>query len=760
MTFLLLVAATSVLLTQTSWAQDAEPKQEKPAVRAALPGLPVQEGDDPLAEFVPQQPATSEEKLKGEALAWFMTAQLHYSRGEKDEGLAALKRAVEKDPNSLTPYRALVPLLLENRDIEEARKYSLQGAALKPEGVILVQMVAAILQRLNRIDEAIALLEEGLKSVPKEKQFGRYLSLTRQIGTLYARSKRPKEAAQRYRLVFEAMQSPENKLSPEEIKDLLGEPGLLYDEFGQVFLAASDPDMALKAFDEASKYNASRPAIHSYNLALLFRETKKPEQALSELDKYFAAQLQTKGRAAYQLLKDLLGDLKREGELLGRLQELHKKDPQNAALTFFLGDQYLASEKYDEALKTYTENPGGSRDPRALVGLIAVYRQKKNTPELFNALTRAFPVMPAVAEGASADTEQGELAIRFQGEVESIQKDDEAFNGLVKHAQDLQKQDPPKLEFFPAYIMGKLCLDADRTDEALGFYRYAISMQNNPPARLFAEIALPLIRADKFKPAIEILTEAVQHPALEEERPYFLDLQIAALEMDGQTEKALNVVHQAKQDYPRTLALVSREAWIYYHAQQWEKAIAAYEALIQAGPSLNAKADMINTWRFSLSAIYVHIENFEKGEKILEEILAKDPENTQANNDLGYLWADRSKNLERAKIMIEKALAAEPENAAYLDSMGWVHFRLGNYSQARDELLKAVKDPNRQDATIWDHLGDVYDKLGEKEEAIKAWLKALEIESPKPKPEEKLVKALRGKIPADRLPMRDPSEKK
>jgi Flp pilus assembly protein TadD len=110
--------------------------------------------------------------------------------------------------------------------------------------------------------------------------------------------------------------------------------------------------------------------------------------------------------------------------------------------------------------------------------------------------------------------------------------------------------------------------------------------------------------------------------------------------------------------------------------------------------------------------------------------------------------------------MIEKALAAEPENAAYLDSMGWVHFRLGNYSQARDELLKAVKDPNRQDATIWDHLGDVYDKLGEKEEAIKAWLKALEIESPKRKPEEKLVKALRGKIPADRLPMKDSSEKK
>jgi len=651
--------------------------------------------------------------------------------------------------------------LLEARDLDGARKFALQGAGVKPEGIVLVQGVALALARTRQFDEAISLLEEVLKSVSKEKETGRYLSLQRQIGTLHRVADRPVQAAERYQIVFDALQSPDNKLTPDEIKDLLGEPGLLYDEFGQVFLAASQPEMALKAFDEASKHRPSRPAIHSFNLALLFRKTKKPDQALAELDKYFTAQLQTKGRGAYQLLKDLLVDQKREGDLIGRLEELHKADPQNAALTYFLADQYLEAGRYDDALKTYTETVGGSRDPRALVGLVAVYRHKKETPELFNALTRAFPVVPAASEAsASVDPEASELAIRFQGEVETIQKDEETFSALVKHAQQLQKEDPPKLEFFPAYIMGKLCLDADRTDEALGFYRYAISMQNNPPARLYAEIALPLIQTDKFKQAIEILTEAIQHPSLEEERPYFLDLQIAAMEMDGQTDKALAAVVQAKQDYPRSLSFLSREAWIYYHSQQWEKAIAAYEALIQVAPSLNAKPDVLNGWRFSLSAIYVHLENFDKGEQILEEILAREPENTQANNDLGYLWADRGKNLERAKIMIEKALAAEPENAAYLDSMGWVHFRLGNYNEAKEELLKAVKDPRRQDATIWDHLGDVYDKLGDKDEAIKAWAKALEIEYGKPKQDEKLVKSLLGKIPADRLPAKPAPEKK
>ena len=57
-------------------------------------------------------------------------------------------------------------------------------------------------------------------------------------------------------------------------------------------------------------------------------------------------------------------------------------------------------------------------------------------------------------------------------------------------------------------------------------------------------------------------------------------------------------------------------------------------------------------------------------------------------------------------------------------------------------------------------VGDVYDKLGDREEAIKARVKALEIEYAKPKQEEKLVKSLLGKIPADRIPKQESSEKK
>ena len=59
-----------------------------------------------------------------------------------------------------------------------------------------------------------------------------------------------------------------------------------------------------------------------------------------------------------------------------------------------------------------------------------------------------------------------------------------------------------------------------------------------------------------------------------------------------------------------------------------------------------------------------------KGEQVLEEVLAEDPDDPSVNNDLGYLYADQGKNLEKAEKMIRKAVEAEPDNDAYQDSMG------------------------------------------------------------------------------------------
>ncbi|MBX3443245.1 MAG: tetratricopeptide repeat protein [Planctomyces sp.] len=757
------VGAFALLLSASgaAFAEQTSPPAPNPAETTDLPAPVLRIGDDLFLPFQPAEPLADKERLRGESLAWFMTAQVLLSRGETEQAVAALKKAVANEPDSLVPYRALVPALLESGDTDAAKQTALEGARRRPDGIVLVQGVALFLARTNRIEDGIGLLKQGLELLPEDSTFARRLPVLKQLGTFERVANRPREAAQHYRIVFEYLKAPDDRTTEDQRKELVGDPGVTYEEFGQVFLLAEDPDLALDAFNEAAKFRTARPGLHSFNLATLFRQTGKPDKALEELDKYFVAQLQTRGRAAYQLLKDLLTELNRGSELLPRLEQLASADPQNASLAFFLGDEYLAADRLDEAKQAYLKAPGGARDPRALIGLISIARQKKQGEDLFNHVIQAYQAIPVPKEDqslpAAVDPEVRDLSSRFVLELKTLTDSQEAMDLFVGHAHTLRNAEPPKLEFVQAYICGKLSVDAKRTDDASAFYRLAITMQNQPSFQLYQELSSHLMDQDRHGDAVKLLDEALQNPALDDQRWMYQALQSAAYEMSGETDKALELIRAARQAQPQNSFLHYREGWINYHAQRWTEAIRVFEEVIAGAERDGTDSDLINTSRFSLSAIYVHLEEFDKGEKILEDVLKKEPENTQANNDLGYLWADRNKNLEQAHEMISKALAAEPENAAYLDSMGWVLYRLERYDEARAHLEKATTYDRGNDTTIWDHLGDVLEKLGQHDEALDAWVKAAELEQKKTRQDEKLLKSVLDKLPEDRRPVAAPA---
>lgn len=92
------------------------------------------------------------------------------------------------------------------------------------------------------------------------------------------------------------------------------------------------------------------------------------------------------------------------------------------------------------------------------------------------------------------------------------------------------------------------------------------------------------------------------------------------------------------------------------------------------------------------------------------DALAGDPEDAEALNFLGYLFADHDRDLSEAESLIGRALAKEPDNGAFVDSMGWVYYRQGRLEAARSELERAVR-LSGGDPTVHEHLGDVYNGL-------------------------------------------------
>jgi tetratricopeptide (TPR) repeat protein len=107
--------------------------------------------------------------------------------------------------------------------------------------------------------------------------------------------------------------------------------------------------------------------------------------------------------------------------------------------------------------------------------------------------------------------------------------------------------------------------------------------------------------------------------------------------------------------------------------------------------------------------------------------LAKDPNNNQELNALGYTLADRTDRYQEALVLINKAVALKPNDAFYLDSLGWVYYRLGELDKAVDYLRQAVVI--RPDVELLTHLGEVLWVQGKHDEAKQVWQQATKKEA-------------------------------
>jgi tetratricopeptide (TPR) repeat protein len=112
-------------------------------------------------------------------------------------------------------------------------------------------------------------------------------------------------------------------------------------------------------------------------------------------------------------------------------------------------------------------------------------------------------------------------------------------------------------------------------------------------------------------------------------------------------------------------------------------------------------------------------------EKDLKQVLARDPDNVDALNALGYSLADHTKRYQEALGYIKRALELKPDSYFVQDSMGWVSYRLGQYKEAVSYLRRALDASS--DSEIAAHLTEVLWVMGDKKAAREVWDKALKV---------------------------------
>ena len=200
-----------------------------------------------------------------------------------------------------------------------------------------------------------------------------------------------------------------------------------------------------------------------------------------------------------------------------------------------------------------------------------------------------------------------------------------------------------------------------------------------------------------------------------------LDAQIRVavlLAEGGDLESARRHLHGLRGANLRETVRIRRaEGELLARTGRYEEAMAVYDASLE---DLPGNSDLL----YARGMLAEQMGRLDILERDMREIIAREPDNADALNALGYTLADRTDRYEEAYALIKRALELKPDNHYIVDSMGWVLHRLGRHREALVQLRRAMSI--RPDPEIAAHLGEVLWVLGEKAEARKVWDAALE----------------------------------
>ncbi len=185
----------------------------------------------------------------------------------------------------------------------------------------------------------------------------------------------------------------------------------------------------------------------------------------------------------------------------------------------------------------------------------------------------------------------------------------------------------------------------------------------------------------------------------------------------GEINRSRELIGQLRAQAPeQAQGLYLIEAEILREVKRPQEALDVYDEAVRAYPD---DPDLL----YARALQGAQMKRVDILERDLRKILAKDPDNANALNALGYTLADQTDRYQEALGLLERALALKPDDPAVLDSMGWLQHRLGNNAEALRLLKRAAQ--LLQDPEISAHLGAVLWVEGRRDEARHVWGEAL-----------------------------------
>ena len=186
----------------------------------------------------------------------------------------------------------------------------------------------------------------------------------------------------------------------------------------------------------------------------------------------------------------------------------------------------------------------------------------------------------------------------------------------------------------------------------------------------------------------------------------------------GDVEAARRHLHGVRSEsVQEAVRIYNAEAGLLARVARYDEAMDVYDASLEAFPG---NSDLL----YARGMLAVKMDRLDILERDMRAIIAREPDNADALNALGYTLADRTERYEEAYALIKRAIELQPDDHYIVDSLGWVLHRMGRHQEALVQLRRAMSI--NPDPEIAAHLGEVLWVLGNKIEARAVWSTALE----------------------------------
>ncbi len=668
----------------------------------------------------------------------------HLETGNFRAGVGYLMKATDLDPKHVGAQLKLAQLMATSRRqdiLEEAARRAQAAFAVAPEDAAVLNTLALTELRLGRPEEARRRLEEVLAKFPGE------LNASVELARMKLHQGDMAGAAAVLRQA--AAQAPR---SPE--------PAVALCDF---YLAVGKAGEAEKELTRALKIDPGYAPALLRLAELRLRAGRKDEAA--EAFKRLSASSDKSYRPAYALF--LLQEGK-AAEATAELERLYRADRTDRDLRTRLVAVYLATNRVADAAAVLDEavkrNP---KDLQALLQRAALRIREGKWIEAEQDLVRVLRLDPASAEAhfhmAFVRRGQGEAATAKQELTEAVRLSPALLPARLELASTLLRERAAKaaldlLEQAPPAQQNDIRLVVLRNSALMALGEYEKAREGVKQGLALARTSELLTQDGNLRLIAKDVAGA--RASLEEalkrnpENLAALELLASSFAAEKRMSAALERLRKHASAHPKSPA-------IQYLLGEWllkagfkEEARAAFSAaraadarFVQAGFRLAqldgaegnlesarrilselVTADERNVEAHALLASLEHTAgNWEAAVRHYRKVLAMQPGNVLALNNLAFLLVDRLGQPDEGLQLAQKAKELAPESPAVDDTLGWAYYHKGLYGSAVQHLERASSGINASALRKY-HLAMAYWKAGERAKARAAFEQARKLD--------------------------------